>query len=380
MVGRSPEDNAVEGPVTASEVTVESDLGGAESSLFDDEAGIADLNAKVTEAWGVFARQLAEALPQLPGETTLDITLDPTASGTGDAVYGVQLRLGDSQIAGLAVGNADLPAQYRLDRAAIAGLVALGWAPPGVEAGSGEAFGVRRPISEAKRVARLVSRTLRDVYRAPHPAFLTYAARGCDSHSRVPVPSLGAARPLIATEEDAAEVNGGCVDLAAEREMSELEAGIRELPLADRVAVVVARMLNTTVEALPVDPDGDIGIRAGSAMVFVRVRDNPPLIDVFSPVLTEIEPSKKLYSKLSELTNRMPIGRLYCADDTVWASVPVFGRDFQASHLMLAVQVMTGLADELDNRLAGEFGGRRFFGDSERPVTNGDSERTGMYL
>ena len=30
--------------------------------------------------------------------------------------------------------------------------------------------------------------------------------------------------------------------------------------------------------------------------------------------------------KLSELTNRMPIGRLYFAGDTVWASVPVFGR------------------------------------------------------
>jgi hypothetical protein len=27
-----------------------------------------------------------------------------------------------------------------------------------------------------------------------------------------------------------------------------------------------------------------------------------------------------------EWLDRMPIGRLYCADETVWASVPVFGR------------------------------------------------------
>ena len=74
--------------------------------------------------------------------------------------------------------------------------------------------------------------------------------------------------------------------------------------------------------ALPIDPDGDIGIRSGSAMVFVRVRDNPPLVDVFSPILTEVEPTERLYMKLSELTNRMPIGRLYCTNDTVWASVP----------------------------------------------------------
>ena len=41
-------------------------------------------------------------------------------------------------------------------------------------------------------------------------------------------------------------------------------------------------------------------------MVFVRVRDNPPLVDVFSPILTEVEPTEQLYVKLSELTNRMP--------------------------------------------------------------------------
>ena len=97
------------------------------------------------------------------------------------------------------------------------------------------------------------------------------------------------------------------------------------IPLEERVRTVVATMSKTTVDQLQEDADGDIGIRAGSAMVFVRVRDNPPLVDVFSPILTEIEPTEKLYVKLSELTNRMPIGRLYIAQDTVWASIPVFG-------------------------------------------------------
>jgi hypothetical protein len=78
----------------------------------------------------------------------------------------------------------------------------------------------------------------------------------------------------------------------------------------------------------------------------------------------------------------MPIGRLYCAQDTVWASIPVFGRNFQPTHLMLAVQVMTGLADELDDRLHGEFGGKRFFGEGDKPTTpkGPDDHRTGMYL
>jgi hypothetical protein len=152
------------------------------------------------------------------------------------------------------------------------------------------------------------------------------------------------------------------------------------LALEERVRTVVSTLMKSSSDQLQVDSDGDINIRAGSAMVFVRVRDNPPLVDVFSPVLTEVEPTERLYVKLSELTNRMPIGRLYCADDTVWASIPVFGRNFQATHLMLAVQVMTGLADELDDRLHGEFGGKRFFGEGDKPSRAEGEHRTGMYL
>src|SRR5439155_17372020 len=118
--------------------------------------------------------------------------------------------------------------------------------------------------------------------------------------------------------------------------------------------------------------------RSGWAIVFARVRETPPVVDVFAPVLADVELTEKLAIKLSKLTNRMPSGRPYCTGDTVWASVPVFGRDFQATHLMLAVQVMTGLADELDDRLHGEFGGRRFFGAGDKPPVNTDVP-TGVY-
>ncbi|GAA1802305.1 YbjN domain-containing protein [Planosporangium flavigriseum] len=350
----------------------------AEALLLDEEdtsAG-ADLKGKVREAWQDLARAFAAVLPQLAPGTVLDVTLDPTASGTGDAVYEVRLTAGESgELTAVAVSNAALPDGYRLDRTAIGALVALGWSPPGVVEGSGDYFGLRLPASDANRLAVIVSRTLRDVYGAPHPAFLTYTATDHDG-AAVHVPPLGAARLLAAGDADE---EGD--EAATERALARFGDKTVELPLADQVAAVVATLLKTTPDALTVDPDGDIGIRAGSAMVFVRVRDNPPLVDVFSPVLTEIEPSQQLYTKLSELTNRMPIGRLYCANDTVWASVPVFGRDFQPTHLMLAVQVMTGLADELDDRLHGEFGGKRFFGEGDKAVIKGiDGERTGMYL
>jgi len=363
-----------------------------EAALLDDLT--ADLRTKVGEAWQDFGRSLASALPKLPPGATVELTLDPTASGTEDAVYSVVVTATAGGFVGLAVGNSGLPPAYRLNRAAVGDRVALGWSPPGVVPGSSESFGLELPAADAATLAVIVTRTMRDVYGAPHPAFLTYAVTAADA-APVQLPALGTARAMLGGPLPA---NGGSAESAdvspAAPETDDADADAEAtapdddapdpgvLPLGERVQLVVSRLLKTKPEQLQMDADGDIGIRAGSAMVFVRVRDNPPLIDVFSPVLTEIEPTERLYRRLSELTNRMPIGRLYCSNDTVWASVPVMGRDFQASHLMLAVQVMTGLADELDDRLQGEFGGKRFYGDADKAAAQGrpGDERTGMYL
>ncbi|MFI5841105.1 T3SS (YopN, CesT) and YbjN peptide-binding chaperone 1 [Catenuloplanes sp. NPDC051500] len=343
-----------------------------------DEPSTADLRSKVTDAWNEFARALADMLPSLPEGAYIELTLDPTASGVGAAVYSVTISVKEEgHVFAFAVSNTQLPEGYRMDRAAVADLVALGWSPPGVVEGSGGQFGIRTNAGGITRLASTVARTLRDIYGAPHPAFVVYLVHDSEDEP-IDAPPLGTARhePTIGDIEAA--------ELALEDALISGKDGdpLAGFELDDQVKMVVSSMTKISVEQLQVDADGDIGIRAGSAMVFVRVRDNPPLVDVFSPILTEVEPTEQLYGKLSELTNRMPIGRLYCANDTVWASIPVFGRNFQATHLMLAVQVMTGLADELDDRLHGEFGGKRFFGEGDKPVLkdSGEEHRTGMYL
>jgi len=416
-----------------------------------DNPDTADLRAKVAKAWEEFTRALGQALPDLPAGTRLELTLDPTASGTGDASYSVTLTAaGETDLLARAVGNASLPEEYRMNRAAIADMVALGWSPPGVEPGSGEQFGLSATRADAVKLAKIVTRTLRDIYGAPHPAFLVYYAgrparspaladvdgaetsadnpghEGGSGHEGsavatasgpdgggpagaepggaggtpdprepelaesdweepVPIPPLGSARPVSVPDAGRAARGAGSapegVDPApAPASSAESAEATDAVSLREQVRTVIAAMQRTTPERLVADADGDIGIRAGTAMVFVKVRENPPLVDVFSPVLTDVEPSERLYGKLSELTNRMPVGRLYCVNETVWASVPVFGRNFQPSHLVLAVQVMIGLADELDDRLQGEFGGRRFFAEDDIPSHHRQSASTGMYL
>jgi hypothetical protein len=345
------------------------DLGKPAEGAFVDDVASMDLAAKVAEAWRDFTKALADVFPTLPVGARLDLTLDPAASGEDEALFGVSVRVAEEgQLAAHAVGNTNLPPEHRLGRTAVGEMVALGWLPPTVMGDGDDRLGMQLLVTQATKMAGILSRTLREIYGTPHPAFLVYTVLPAEGQT-VDLPTLGAARQQPPGGEG--PFLRGDLDLSA-------------LPLSEQVSTVIAAMLKTTPENLPVDADGDIGIRSGSAMVFVRVRDNPPLVDVFSPVLTDVEASEQLYLRLSELTHRMPIGRLYCNNDTVWASVPVFGRDFQATHLMVAVQVMTGLADELDDRLHGEFGGKRFFVESDRPAVEkgkeGDDAGTGFYI
>ena len=340
---------------------------GPESSMFTDDPATMDLAAKVDQAWLDFQDALAGALAALPESVAaLDLTLDPTAAEQGDAFYTVTVDVSErGQLRAFAVSNRMLPREHQLSLQRLGDVIALGWSPPGVVPGSGERFGLVLPATETVRLAKIITRTLREVYGSPHPAFLLYVAVSEDG-SAVKMPPLGVAR---------SEEGEGVPQLG--------HLGLASVPLAQRVPMVLAAMLKVAPETLPVDADGDIGIRSGSAMVFVRVRDQPPLVEVISPVLTQVSENQRLYQRLSELTHRMPIGRLYWAGETVWAGITVFGRDFQATHLMLAVQVMTGLADELDDRLAGEFGGHRFFGDQEPQPSSGEppaDPRIGQYL
>ena len=338
-----------------------------EPSMFTDDPATMDLAAKVDQAWADFQDALAAALPALPESVVaLDLTLDPTAAELGDAFYTVTIDLSESgKLRAYAVSNRMLPREHQLSMQRLGDVMALGWSPPGVVPDSGERFGLVLPTTEEVRLAKIITRTLREVYGSPHPAFLLYVAVG-ENGSAVKMPPLGVAR---------SEEGEGVPQLG--------HLGPASLPLPQRVPLVLAAMLKVAPETLLVDADGDIGIRSGSAMVFVRVREQPPLVEVISPVLTQVSENQRLYQRLSELTHRMPIGRLYWAGETVWAGITVFGRDFQATHLMLAVQVMTGLADELDDRLAGEFGGHRFFSDQDGPPPSGEAPqdpRIGQYL
>src|SRR2546430_11321350 len=125
-----------------------------EAALLDDLAASADLKAKVTQAWQEFAAAVAAAIPQVATGTHVDLALDPTASGTGDAVYGVTLEVGeDGHVLALPVANNSLPDGHRLDPHQGAALLPPGWAPPGAGHGSGDDLRLEGSPVEARSTA-----------------------------------------------------------------------------------------------------------------------------------------------------------------------------------------------------------------------------------
>jgi hypothetical protein len=127
-------------------------------------------------------------------------------------------------------------------------------------------------------------------------------------------------------------------------------------------------------------PNGDLSVQAGSAMVLIRVRTRPLVIDVCAPLLADVQATVELYASLSKLTSEMTLGRVYYSGATIWISVPILGERFQPKHLLRAIMLARLFADHLDDELRGRFGGRRYTDNEPLPAPPSAPPRIGMYL
>jgi hypothetical protein len=306
-------------------------------------AGDVDIGAKTAAAWSAFVERLGDALRSLPADSYLVLAMDATgrdAPSASRAQYYVQFAAeDDGSLVAEAVGNAHLPDVHRLDATAVDQMTSLGWQAPS-DAHDGN-FAREWPAPAATDdVARLAVRTLVEVFGAPHPAFLRYAAGRREDNAPVELPVL---------------------ELARERDVGLAE----EIPDGD----LRAKVDWTTGQWLAVsdvkhDDDGDIPIRCGSAIVFVRVYDTPPVVEVFSPVVSGVTDTPDLLRRVNGLTAELPLVRFAVVKETLIASLQLLGDPFTPEHLHTALDLVGDVADKLDDELAREFGGRVFFGET----------------
>lgn len=114
------------------------------------------------------------------------------------------------------------------------------------------------------------------------------------------------------------------------------------------------------VAELQRDPDGDIPIPRGSAVVFVRVRgrvDQPSQVIMFSPMLNGVAQSPELLEALNEINRQLRLGRAYHMGQQVMLHCEVLADALRAEDLVWALEYMTQAADLFDSQLMVRFGG-----------------------
>lgn len=121
------------------------------------------------------------------------------------------------------------------------------------------------------------------------------------------------------------------------------------------------------VERVKVDAEGDIPIRAGSAVCFVRLLNGPtgPMVRIFSPLLGGVEGSPQLLAKLNQLNGAAPYVRFFHVEDAVYCALDLLADNVQREEIGNAINVISVHADQLDDLLKNEFGGRRMIEEDD---------------
>lgn len=122
-------------------------------------------------------------------------------------------------------------------------------------------------------------------------------------------------------------------------------------------------------DELITDDDGEWPVRAGSAIVIVRVVEGlPPALQLYSPVLRGVATTADLFDALNEINGRIRYGRVFVANHVVVVAMELPAVDLTATHIAFACAQLGNLADHMDDTLRGRFGGEVAFDPNPRLV------------
>lgn len=311
-----------------------------------------DLDRAVKRAWAAFQTRLADHIAGMSDDDILIVELGGGDHSDGAAPY-VQFKAWGGDLVRCEVtSNAYLDPLFGLSTDAERVLTGLGWNAPTYgrreEADSGsDNFHLDLERSYADRLAAMTVRAFRDVWSVPHPAFLIADALG-----QAPPPDLG--------------VTG-----QAEVEPPPLPAISHPQDAEDLQRLVDETLTPVFGHPPQKDDDGDIPVRSGSALVFVRVRRDAPVVEVFAPLVRDISGRTRAAEVVADLNRRSVFIRFVLLDDAVLAVISLPAMPFVPAHLRDMLALMSETADDIDDQLAERLGGRLTFQDE--PIDVGDS-------
>ncbi|MDO5677909.1 MAG: hypothetical protein Q4G35_10435 [Propionibacteriaceae bacterium] len=106
---------------------------------------------------------------------------------------------------------------------------------------------------------------------------------------------------------------------------------------------------------------GDVAIRVGSTMVFLRSTPDAAELVLFSALVHDVNGRSRACEVLNDLNVEARYGRFALHRDRVFVQISVAAKPFVPAHLQQALVHLSQIADGIDDALASKLGGRTTF-------------------
>lgn len=288
-----------------------------------------DIDATTGDAWAAFTANLAEVLSVMDDSSDLNISV---ARGlvAGEAPAITFTASGPKVIARIVSGwsapDAQDPAEDEIDR-----LLEMGWHEPR----EGEqAYFAECDQEDTQPLASLTASTMQEIFDVIHPVFLE------PDQLKELLSGREALQAVPPKPEDAAVLPANRAEL-------------------DRL---VDQQLVRHIGYPPLrNPEGDVAIRVGSSVVFLRSTPDAAELMLFAPLVHEVSGRSRACEVLNDLNVESRYGRFALHRDRVYVQLAVPAKPFVPAHLHQALRIVSQIADGIDDELASKLGGRTTF-------------------
>lgn len=298
-----------------------------------------DIDRSTAQAWAEFESRLSEVISLI--DDSADLRIGTESADAAAAPLVSFSSPSPNRVRSEAAGNATLGPTFQLSPRQLAQMERLGWQPPTPDPPRPtDNFWAEGQQEQSDRLSQLAVAALRDVYGVQHPVFLSpdhLAEVLQPSHSEPDGSPERSLQTAAGTEPGSQEHLNDLVD----EELAEI-FGHRPIR----------------------DAEGDIAIRVGSTMLFLRTTPDGREVVVFAAVVHDVEGRSRATEVLNDLNVDARAVKFMLIRDRVFATLSVPARPFVAAHLRQAVRIMSDVADGIDNELAAKLRGRTTFNET----------------
>jgi hypothetical protein len=314
-----------------------------------------DLDRSTAQAWAEFQSRLSEVISMI--DDSADLTIGTESEGDGPPPF---VRLSSPRrdvIRCEAASNAVLGDDFQLSSELLTEMERLGWQPPTACGETSSAAEVIRPTAnfwielpqvESDRISELTVSALRDVYGVQHPIFLAPDQLAEVLQPTPPPIERGVSIRVLEVER---------ADLITT--MPRDQQHLNELVDAELAEMYGHRPIR--------DAEGDVAIRVGSTMLFLRTSEDGQEVVVFAAVVHDVAGRSRAAEVLNDLNVEARWVKFQLIRDRVFVTISVLSRPFVPAHLHQAVRILSEVADGIDDELAAKLDGRTTFSEHDGP-------------